>query len=27
LVDGSVKFGERKNRKVVDVIPVDVSVG
>ena len=23
LVDGSVKFGERKNRKVVDVNPVD----
>jgi large subunit ribosomal protein L27 len=22
LVDGAVKFGERKNRKVVDVIPV-----
>jgi len=23
LVDGSVKFGERKGRRVVDVLPVD----
>ena len=23
LVDGSVKFGERRGRKVVDVLPVD----
>jgi large subunit ribosomal protein L27 len=25
LVDGSVKFGERKGRKVVDVVPVDIT--
>ena len=23
LTDGSVKFGERKGRKVVDIVPVD----
>jgi large subunit ribosomal protein L27 len=23
LVDGSVKFGERRGRKVVDVLPID----
>jgi len=23
LVDGSVKFGERNGRKIVDVLPVD----
>jgi len=23
LVDGSVKFGERKGRRVIDVLPVD----
>ena len=23
LTDGSVKFGERKGRKIVDVVPVD----
>jgi large subunit ribosomal protein L27 len=26
LVDGSVQFGERKGRKVVDVVPVEAPV-
>jgi large subunit ribosomal protein L27 len=27
LVDGAVQFGERKGRKVVDVVPVEAPVG